>query len=102
MTSLQKESEWEQEFDTVFAYDDEYGFYRVSEGSHVDAGEMKLFISKAIATAVANREKEIAEEVNKLEKEMPDRIDEEDVPGVTDQVIGFNKALEQVLQIIKH
>jgi len=113
MTSLQKESGWEKAAeediidkvqDCVYGMNINVGGKEYEEILRQIKGSIWLRgeIQRVLKESIANREKEIAEEVNKLEKEMPDRIDEEDVPGVTDQVIGFNKALEQVLKILKH
>ena len=101
MVSLQKESEWEDRFYRLLV--SKPGDYRKEKWTvpyvNVSADTLKKFISFAIDTAVSNREKEIAEDVEK--KKVP-----KDLWGkgteLSEMDKGFNQALDEVLSILKH
>ena len=82
--SLQKESEWELKLQEKIK---ENNF--VTPSSHLDVEEIKSFIRETLS----NREKEIAEEVKKMKET------EETIGGMA---LGYNTAINEVLQILKH
>lgn len=81
--------EWEQELRLLL---EKQGIDTTEEGGHQILQEQKDLFSKAITTAVAKREKEIAEELEKLETDS--------YPAV----FGDSDVVEKskVLQILKH
>lgn len=97
----QKESKWEKEFDNEFdcvlwwGCRNEDGTQK--HGYETDCGdELKTFIRKVIAS----REKEIAEEAQKMKKDALFVKVEDD--GTIDEHESYNQALNDFLQIIKH
>jgi hypothetical protein len=85
--SLQKESEWELKLQEKIK---ENKF--VTPSSHLDVEEIKSFIRETLS----NREKEIAEEVEKLSR-VP--LFE---PKETALAVIYNEAIKDVLSILKH
>jgi len=109
--SLQKESEWEKEFDKKFWI---YFVQYYPEKENGLFGSIKSFIYQTIA----NREKEIAEEVEKKNEKLPytPRYCQSRngiyYCGACEQAwetcsclsrnTGYKRAIDDVLQIIKH
>ena len=109
--ALQSESiEWETEFDSIPQPDKIQMHMSFSDRDMIDFCQdiIKPFIRKAITTAVAKRELEIAEEVKKLLKEIPTQEKIElTVRSITiaQEAVEFhahNKAINQVLSLFKH
>lgn len=105
MLGASESIEWEERFETEFvyledgrwthmvpAYDEDEIFLGMSRAYMVPSA-IKDFISKAITTAVAKRELEIADEVKKL-------YSLDYMKGSPASYI--NRVLDQVLQILKH
>jgi hypothetical protein len=91
--SLQKESEWEKEFDKKFWI---YFVQYYPEKENGLFGSIKSFIYQTIA----NREKEIAEEVKKAYQKKSSQL--HGGYDDADYLNAYGMAIHDVLQIIKH
>lgn len=96
--SLQKESEWEKRFDKEmadFPVNTSYFYFDGLDGNKVPTARLskvKQLFLESIHEAISNREKEIAEEVEKLP-----RFSAVSIRGGKEMVLK-----EQVLSILKH